>query len=919
MNKNLLNFISNLRDNSQYYTHTSQLNPTVGKFNIGRDKMEDFWTVYCNEVLKDNDKFMAGLSERPREYMPILGDIDIAFPYDDEETKIDEHFYKQKHVRQLVRIYLDVIKYIINDEYDNDHLVCFVLEKKKPYVSGSRVKNGFHLHFPFIYMNSIDQDMHLIPRIIKRVEEENLFQDIGIEHSGDVIDKSCNKKHWLMYGSRKDMKLEAYRVTQIFDHKGNITSLENAMKGNKLFTIDEEEINLSTQPIEYFLPRILSVHPLGRQVYSAKTTIEVIPKKQLQKAENVKKMYENQPVSVSIELAKKLVPLIAPHRADNHDEWMQIGWILYNIGDGCQEALELWIQFSRTTTKEGTFSEAECVYRWEKMTKRDLSMGSLKRIAKLDNPTMYEQILQEEQKKLIDSSLLGGEYDIAKQLYDKYSSQFVCADLEGDKWYEFKEHRWQKVQKGITLRTKISQEIIPKYLAEVSRLCAEAANENEEGDKALTKQGKLYKIIGSLKKHSFKTGVMKECQELFYKEGFEKKLDQDAYLIHFTNGVYDLKTSEFREGRPEDYLSMTTGYDYREFDYEDEEIAECKDLLFKIFPDDKLRQYNLEFFAKLLKSGNNEKIFMVFSGVGDNGKSILMTLMRKVLGDYMCIPPTTLLTGKESGSSSASPELAMTRNKKFVVINEPGGKDTMNPGMLKRLTGDEDFYARGLFKDSENSDVQIKCSFKLGLVCNKLPKLEAEDPAIWTRTRVSPFEACFPKDPTKVPEKVEDQIKLKIFPRDDKLNEKLQYMKQAFMWVLIQTYNRIQRYGSMRDPEKVTSASTNYRKNNDVFLQFVNDKMIQDDSISNPGITLSEIYIIFKEWYHESFSGGKIPSKNELKEDLFNRWGPARGNKWKSWRLKSERDLEDEGEVLILRPEDYIVENTTEEEEEISI
>ena len=54
----------------------------------------------------------------------------------------------------------------------------------------------------------------------------------------------------------------------------------------------EEEIEL-IEPSEYYLPRILSIDPLTRQTYVAKHTIKVIPKKELAKANESKRVIDN--------------------------------------------------------------------------------------------------------------------------------------------------------------------------------------------------------------------------------------------------------------------------------------------------------------------------------------------------------------------------------------------------------------------------------------------------------------------------------------------------------------------------------------------------------------------------------------------------------------------------------------------------
>ncbi len=915
MTTELYGFLNSYKDQTEFYTHVSQMSPMLGKFRIERKESEKFWELYCNLLWEKKSDFLSGMSERPRQYVPVLADIDIAIEYNEDEP-LKEKYYTDKQVKAVIDIYFDVLKYII-PEYDKNDMICFLLEKPRAYVSGYRIKNGFHLHFPFIFMSNIDQDMHLIPRIIKRVEEEKIFENLGITHSGEVIDKSCSKKHWLMYGSRKDMKQTFYKLSKIYNYKGDEITLEDAMQNQIIYNDYGEPIEFE-KSLEYYLPRILSIEPQHRKNYEAKNTIEVIPKKELLKAEQVKRVYENMTVSQTMTIVKKLMPLLDPKRADNYNDWIEIGWILYNLGEGCQEALEMWIDFSRLTTA-GNFSEAGCVYRWNKMTKENYTLGSLRYYARIDNPQKYEEIIQEEQRQLIMSSLKGGHSDIAKQLYDKYSGQFVCANLKEDLWYEFRGHRWYRVERGITLRSKIATEIVPKYTEEMTKLLGnyvrtDLENENvddEQTNNAYKKQTAMLKIIACLKQAPFKDNIMKECKELFYKEGFLDKLNKNAYLMGYANGVLDLRTREFRDGKPDDYITMTTGNIWKEFKDDDPEVIEVKDCLLKIFPNPLLRQYFMEYAAKLLKAGNFSKNFLVFSGVGDNGKSVIIDLLEKVFGEYMVTLSPALVTGKETSSASASPDLELTKGTRFVVLPEPSGKDTINVGILKRLTGNDRFYSRGLFKEGSPTIAM----FKLCLMCNKLPRLsEPDDAAVWNRLRVLIFESLFPKNNDLVPKSFDEQISKKIFHRDPNFGEKLPYMKEAMTWLMFQTWCHIQKYGEMQEPELVTEATKKYRENNDIYLQYISER-IKEDNSSSSGVTLIDVYNDFRSWFSDTFSGIKLPSRNELKEDLTKKWGPMRGNKWKYYRIKTARDEEDEGNIIVMGDDDFTDGEKTETDE----
>ena len=52
-----------------------------------------------------------------------------------------------------------------------------------------------------------------------------LWDRLGISITGDVIDSGITSKHWLIYGSRKDRGLEAYRATKFFDNNINESEL----------------------------------------------------------------------------------------------------------------------------------------------------------------------------------------------------------------------------------------------------------------------------------------------------------------------------------------------------------------------------------------------------------------------------------------------------------------------------------------------------------------------------------------------------------------------------------------------------------------------------------------------------------------------------------------------------------------------
>ena len=67
--------------------------------------------------------------------------------------------------------------------------------------------------------------------------------------------------------------------------------------------------------------------------------------------------------------AEELLPMIADWRAEDRNEWIRIGWVLYNIGDGSDDAYQLWDNFSGRC--EEKHDESACIYEWNRMVKKD--------------------------------------------------------------------------------------------------------------------------------------------------------------------------------------------------------------------------------------------------------------------------------------------------------------------------------------------------------------------------------------------------------------------------------------------------------------------------------------------------------------------------------------------------------------------
>ena len=891
-----------LRDNyvdGVFHTHVSMLQPR-GKFQFNREKLETFWDVYCDKISEDENA-LVGIAEKPQHYLPVLADIDLKVK-DTGDIEFEEHLYTENHVKQIIDIYQSVLRNIVEGCTD-DNLLCVLLEKQMYYISAgetSYVKNGFHLHFPNLFLSKVDQEVHLIPRVKDATQEMRIFADIGYEDSSVVIDKACCTVPWLLYGSRKAEDMDPYKVTKVFTSEGTEETLEDAFKDYFIYDMKEKVIPISHN-VKKFLPRILSIIPYGRLTQELKNGL-ISPLKgkiQEQKTKNKK------PLKVSVEealkISERLLPMLADFRSEERNEWITIGWILYNIGDASPEALEQWMEFSARC--EEKYDEANCIYEWERMVKKDLTLGTLKHFASIDSPQLYKIFKNEQAEHFVKESLNGSHNDIAKVLFSEYGTEFVCASIAGKTWYQFKDHKWEEIEEGVFLREKISEDIVNKYNDMGSELFTKLATVKDKGEEAMfnARLKQVQKIVSNLKASPYKNNIMKEAMEVFYDRRFKQKLDQNPYIIGFSNGVYDLKLNEFRSGRPEDFVNKTIPIDYKEYNESDEIVQNVIEFLTKVFPDETIRTYFLDTYSDVFVGGNKQKKVYMWTGEGDNAKSITQKFFELMLGELAIKFNTQYFTGKKVASGSANPELSRAAPPvRHATMEEPDADEQLNIGELKKLSGGDSYWARDLFERGKSTR-EVFPMFMLTFICNKLPKLKYSDKATWNRIRVIPFEATFVEPGEPCPATFEEQIKQKRFPMDKEFGKNIPRLVSAFAWYLLEWRQKV----NVRvEPEKVREATAIYRRQNDVYRQFIEECIIDDDSSS---LTLTEIYAQFKEWFKEGWPNMSLPIKNEVKEYFDRLWGESeRGIKWDGHRIRTLQDDVDAGEVIILEEDDLV-------------
>ena len=877
-------------------THVSMDN---GKWAIPADKTTKFYKKLVKHVFEQNKP--CQIVEKMEDYHPLVLDIDIKY-----SDKITSRQYNENTLLKIVSfLWLNLSDLLILDENPKFSEI-WVMEKKKPYPCTAKkyeFKDGIHFVLPHIIIKK-----STYRKVVNILKEQKVIEEIFKEtceippsNTEDTLLDGCFSG-WQPYGCSKKNE-SYYKVTKVFKLDAN----------NDMSEIDDDLFQQSyTVPLQIMQMLSMCGHTEENITYTdvlknqlkntnTSTSSSKMAANNIYGGANVYYVDHNDVINpyelvdkYETELIRGLVKCLSLERATEYSRWLAAGMCLHNINP---ENLDLWCEFSK---KDPSYSRRVCEQKWNSFNSHHsgekLGIGSLRYWAKHDSGDQFYELMKEYLAEKIERSISHGpdaHHLIALVISKFLEDQYICVDINDD-WYYFNGVRWKKTMKGNKLKRAIHDDI-HKIYSEYGKKYLDKCNEEEEGttqykiyyenyDKCLSFQKKLYQ-------ENYVNTIIGALRHIFYKEGIMEEFDTDNNLIGFENGIYDLKNNLFREGRPEDYITLTTkitlpingppkpsedSEKYRRRSIPDSSISldqlnprvqemenyqalmdDMRAFLSQIIPDSEIRDYALRFVSTCLSGENREESFNIWTGSGGNGKSKFVELIQLALGEYACNLPVSLLTQKRKASGAASPEMARTRGKRFVFMQEPDVNEVLNVGEMKEITGNDRIQARGLYKEP----FEFVPQFKLLLMCNQLPKIPSNDDGTWRRLKATPFVSRFVKE-----DKVD--IKLNYHPIDTQLKKKLPFWIIPFMMVLFEEWRVYDKHG-ISVPRAVTSKTSDYRNSNDLVGKWISTFCEEEDNIIE-GISEyapchgDDLWSEFDEWCKNVLEEKNYPSKTEF-------------------------------------------------------
>lgn len=210
-----------------------------------------------------------------------------------------------------------------------------------------------------------------------------------------------------------------------------------------------------------------------------------------------------------------------------------------------------------------------------------------------------------------------------------------CYDHASGHWFRFTGHYWQADEVNDVLAE--CDQLIDLYMNLLKKWVWRKMAAIKSGDKEAVKEAKgieeaIAKKIGHLRRRRHREDVLILAAAGQKSLGISgREWDRDPYLLPFQNGILDLRTQQFRHGRPDDYIQSVCPIDWRGFDAP---ATRWNKFLLEIFDGD---IECVAYLKRLLGYGIaglpvEHNLPILWGSEGRNGKGTLLEVLGSVLG-----------------------------------------------------------------------------------------------------------------------------------------------------------------------------------------------------------------------------------------------------------------------------------------------
>ena len=395
-----------------------------------------------------------------------------------------------------------------------------------------------------------------------------------------------------------------------------------------------------------------------------------------------------------------------------------------------------------------------------------------------------------------------GHLRMAERFVDDHGD--LLRHVHGIGWHQWDGARWKPDEERVDIEAAIAT--TKNTLAHV--LDMPAGKERDE----------LYADVRKSESASGIDGMLKLASALKPISVASRALDADPYLFNTPDGTVDLEAGTVKDNDRDDLITKVSAGPIG-----DELNAEWEKFLERILPDPDVRSFVQRLFGYAMLGKQTEHVMPIFTGTGANGKGTIRDALMHAFGDYAIeVDPSLLMESKHEKHGAFKMRL---RGARLAFCSETEKGRRFAEATMKRLVGGDPIEANYMHKNPITFDP----SHTLIMLTNHLPAVSGDDPAVWRRILVVPFDVVIPED-----------------ERDGNLPARLKAAAPAVLAWAYQGWQEYQQQG-LNPPQAVRAKTEEYRADSDALGRFLNERTIE-----NPHgvVKARELFTAWSNWCH---------------------------------------------------------------------
>jgi putative DNA primase/helicase len=280
-------------------------------------------------------------------------------------------------------------------------------------------------------------------------------------------------------------------------------------------------------------------------------------------------------------------------------------------------------------------------------------------------------------------------------------------------------------------------------------------------------------------------------------------LDPDAMKLNVLNGVINLRTGDVHPHRLEDLITKLAPVEYQP---EATHPTWEKVIRDATGGDIQLERFLQRVAGYCLTGSTAEEMVFFLHGPTATCKSTVTEGLKAMLGDYAVTADFETFL-KRRGDQGIRNDVARLAGARMVLSLEVDEGKQLAEGLIKTIVGGDTVTARFLYREA----FEYTPRFKLILVANTRPQVNAADAAIWRRIVQIPFINQIPES-----------------DRDPKIKAAVKHdpdVQQAILAWAVQGCRNYQADG-LQTPDVVIDYTAEYRAENDPIRDWIDDKCV---------------------------------------------------------------------------------------------